>query len=144
MLPFSKHVASLGFPLRVVRQSWAAISHDGARVLFTVWKDEVVEDEYIIYPVTERRPGKILAEANDQFGAKEARSLAELAVGDESIQTYGIECIADNTTTPKRSRKSFDQFNLMKLQITKDGRGYLVAKILGTVPISSLSSQPPR
>ena len=144
MLPFSKHTASLGFPLRVVRQSWAAVSHDGARMLFTVWKDEVVEGEYIIYPVTERRPGKIPATANDQFGAKEARRLAEIAVGDARIQTYGIECIADDTTTPKRRRKSFDRSSLLELRITKNSRGYLVAKVLGTAPLNSLTTQPPQ
>ena len=141
MPPLSRHCASIGFPLRNVRWSWAAASRDGARMLFTVWRDEVRHGKYIIYPVTERRPGKMLAAANDQLGAREARRLAEVAATDAGIQTYGIECVAGNTTTPKRTRKSFDRSSLLQLRIERDGRGCLVANILGSVPHSTWGSR---
>ena len=138
MISFSKHCAAIGFPLKNVRWSWAATSPDGARMLFTIWQDETHSGKYIIYPVTERRPGQVPSAANDQLGAREALRLATIAAGDEKIQTFGILCVADNTTTPKRTRKSFDRENLLKLRINRDHRGFLVAEIQDTVSLKQI------
>ena len=127
--PFSAHCAAIGFPLRSVRWSWAARSLDGSKILFTVWQDEVSDGVYILYPVTERRPGKIPETANTQLGAREALRLAEEALGDSQISVFGILCVADNTDGLKRKRKTFDRYNLLRLRLSRDARGYLLATI---------------
>lgn len=136
---FSKHCEAIGFPLRNIRWSWAAASSSGSKVLFTVWEDEIVDGRYVIYPVTERRPGKIPLSANDQLGAREARRLAEKAISDRQIEAYGIRCEADDIKQPSRRRACFDQAHLIRLFLEIDSRGFIIAVVGEKISIHQAS-----
>ncbi len=61
---FSSFCESLGCPLKNIRWSWSAIAPDASRLLFTIWEDELFEGRSVLYPSSQRRPGKIPESSN--------------------------------------------------------------------------------
>ncbi len=136
---FSAHCAYLGFPLRNIRWSWSAVSTDGARLLFTIWEDELINGRYVLYPTTERRPRQIDEEANKRLGAREVERLARLAIEQPTVQCFGIVCRAKDPTARVRQRKSYLEDILVPL-VVREEEGTFVAYGKERVSTSHITS----
>ena len=138
MRSFSALCAYLGCPLRNIRWSWSAIAPDSKRALFTIWQDEINEGQFVLYPVSERRPGVISESANVRPGAKEVHRISLYAALNPNMPAFGIRCVAQDENAKTRSRKTFDAQTLLRLQIKRDGE-QIVAYIVGEVPVETLA-----
>jgi hypothetical protein len=130
MRTFSDHFTYLGCPLANIRWSWSAISDDGRRAIFTIWGDQVKGRLYVLYPPTERRPGKISTDADARLGAIEIKRIAEAVVADPSIEAFGVLSVAKDKNAVPRVRKTFDDRTLFRLRVERDGDRF-VAHLVG-------------
>lgn len=119
MRTFSEFFAYLGCPLHNVRWSWCAVSPDGKRALFTIWSDEVKDRQYILYPVTLRRPGFIEGDVDTRHGAEEMARIAHYAAINPEVEALGVLTIAVDPAAKPRVRKTYDDSTVFRLRITE-------------------------
>jgi 5-methylcytosine-specific restriction protein A len=127
-MSFSAFCQSIGFPLKNIMWSWAAMSDGKDRALFTIWEDEIASGEYPIWHPSYSYAGR--------HGAKERRDIA-IQVIEQDLRAYGIVCIAKDPKADVRKRIGYDSHTLLKLQIMyRDDE--IIAKIVGEVKVSHL------
>jgi hypothetical protein len=129
MRSYSEFFAYLGCPMKNIRWSWAAISGDGRRALFTIWSDEVKDRKYVLYPTTLRRPGEIAAEADYRLGAEEMARIAHYAVTTPGVESFGVLTIAKDVEATTRERATYDADTVFRLQIEAID-GMLIAHLI--------------
>ena len=134
MKSFSEFCTELGCPLKNSRWSWAAISPDKKRVVFTLWEDEIEGDKYVLYPVDKRRerPRPRPANVNDRLGAKETLEIAMVAATTPGIDIFGVHIRVKNADADTRERRDHIDHWLYRLKIESDGERY-VARISGKI-----------
>jgi hypothetical protein len=137
MPSFSQHCAALGCPLHSVRNSWAAISKDGRRAVFTIWSDEFDGREYVLHPVIDRRPTATHREVDTRFGAKEMAEIGRIVAKDPSIEALGILCVVEDKNALVRSRKDFDHRSAFVLAVRLDDER-VIAQAVGRVDVAPL------
>lgn len=134
MRSFSDFFAYLGCPLNNTRWSWSAVSADGRRALFTIWSDEVKNRQYVLYPITQRRPGLIAEEADNRLGAEEIARIAHYAATTTGVESYGVLTMAKDTTAQTRARATYDDNTVFRLRIdARDGK--YVAHLVERPPV---------
>lgn len=116
----------LGIPLHNVMWSWCASSSDKRAAIFTIWEDQIEDGEYIF--TTKPRPD----EAPNKPGRRELIRVLNESI-DSGYATYGIRCQAMDIRAIPRSRKSFDDQQLLDVRIRRDGDRY-IGRILGSIP----------
>ena len=117
MRTFSEFFAYLGCPLRNMRWSWSAVSADGHRALFTLWSDEVKNKQYVLYPVSLRRPREIPEEADSRLGAEEIARNAHYAATTQGVESFGVLTIAKDPSATTRERATYDDNTVFRLRI---------------------------
>lgn len=121
MLSFTSFCKSLGFPLKNFRWSRCALSTDGSKALFTIWEDEIGPNgRFVLFPITERRPGLIPEKANYSNGASEIKLTSQIVINNKRINSYGVICYAEDKEKMPRTRKRFNQDYLVKLEVTQE------------------------
>lgn len=121
---FSQFVADLGCPLKNVLWSWASISPEKNRAIFTVWADLLKQGRYVFLP-NKSAPWK------DTNGGRELRTILR-SVMDNRMESLGVlQYVVDPKATP-RKRKGYDPDTLLLLQFAEEDDG-LVAYVTGEV-----------
>ena len=139
MASFTEFCASLGCSLTNQRWSWAAISQDGRRIVFTVWTDEVdfPNRRYTLHPVAQRRPGEIPDSVENKLGAGESERFAKLAAADPTIEVLGVLCFAQDPAAGQRQRTTFDDRTVYRLRVEQiDGK--LIAQLVDRPEVRGL------
>ena len=121
------------------RWSWAAISADGRRIVFTIWSDEVDfrNRRYTLHPVAQRRPGEIPDSVENKLGATESERLAQLAAADANIEVLGVLCFAKDPAAGQRQRSTFDDNTVYRLRVEQID-GELIAHLVDRVEVAGL------
>ena len=122
MRTFSEFFAHLGCPLNNTRWSWAAVSSDGKRALFTIWSDEMRNRQYVLYPTTDRREG-MPEEADHRLGAEEIARIAHYAATTPGVESFGVLTFAKDTTASTRQRATYDDNTVFRIRVdSNDGK----------------------
>lgn len=138
MRAFSEHCEYLGCPLKNVRWSWAAISPDRRRALFTIWADEVKNRRFVLAPIAIRRPGPVGEAADLKTGGKEVHEIAAHAADAANVAAFGVLCTAADPMAVPRIRKHFDERTVFKLRVFRDGES-IVAELVDRIPVEKLT-----
>jgi 5-methylcytosine-specific restriction protein A len=120
---FTRFVASLGCHLRNGFY-WSATSKDQRRVVFTIWDDQLENDEYVLIP--EGSPPWMKLP-----GAHELRKHVPLALMD-GVDVLGIRCHAEDVNAPRRIRAYYDEKVLLVLKVEQRANK-TVATVVGEI-----------
>jgi 5-methylcytosine-specific restriction protein A len=105
---FTKFVDTLGCHLRI-GYFWSAASADQRRVVFTIWDDQLENDEYVLIP--EGSPPWMSLP-----GAHELRKHVPLGLID-GVEVLGIRCHAEDPNATRRVRAYYDEKDLLVLKV---------------------------
>jgi 5-methylcytosine-specific restriction protein A len=125
-LSLTAYLASLGCRLRI-GWYWSAASEDKKRVIFTIWDDQIENNEYLLLPS---------AEVDWKYlpGAYELRRHFPLARS-PGAEVYGVLCHAVDGSATRRERQYFNEHELVRLHI-REVNGDWVALLGDVVPAS--------
>jgi len=128
IMPFSAFCKSIGFPLKNVMWSWAAMSDGRDKALFTIWEDQIALGEYHLW-----HPSDSYA---DRPGARERKQIA-IEMIERNLRAYGVVCIASDPKADPRKRIGYDPHTLLKLKLVSRG-DEIIARIVGEVKVLCL------
>jgi hypothetical protein len=134
-MSFAAYCERLGTPLKNKRWSWAALSADGKRAVFTIWGDELKNRQYVLHPTRLRRPRPAGTEylADERPGAVELKRVAETALS-SGAECLGILCQAKDPAADTREREGFDHRTVFRLVLERRAGGEIVARVTARVP----------
>lgn len=122
---FSQYLVELGCPLHNRMWSWAGVSPDKARAVFTVWADHLHQGRYVLWDKADM-PYK------NTNGGRELRKIAQTAM-DNRYESLGILQYAVDTNVSPRKRKSYDSETVFLLQLVHEN-DEIVAYVTGEIP----------
>ena len=105
--------------------------------MFTIWSDEVKNRKYILYPVTERRPGFIDEDVDTRNGAEEMLRVARYVSENPEIEALGVLSVAKDVNAKPRIRATYDDDTLFRLKVT-EGRGIYTAELVSRPSVRSV------
>jgi len=141
---FTQFCEDIGVPLRNSRWSWSAINPERRKAIFTIWDNEIFPDgrTYELWN----------GAADDQRtdnGAREIKRILIEAVA-ENYDCYGIRCFPQFPLTVPRKRVSYDENNLISLQVEKIDEKFVatfrglvdseIVRLGGSIPDAMLGS----
>lgn len=129
-LSLTAYLASLGCRLRIGFY-WSAASEDKKRVIFTIWDDQIENNEYLLFP-SEDVDWKYLP------GAYELLRHFPAATS-PGAEVYGVLCHAVDDSATRRERQYFNEHELVRLQI-REVNGDWIALLGDVVPASYVRS----
>lgn len=132
----------LGCPLKSVRMSWAARSPDSQRVAFTLWADEVdwKQLSYVVHPTRDRRPRpKGFEDADDRFGSKEMREIAESALAN-GAECFGVLIKPVDPEASPREREWVEERDVFRLELARDDER-IVARLTWRGPLADVEKK---
>jgi hypothetical protein len=123
--PFAQYLVDLGCPLRNRMWSWAGISPDRARAVFTVWADQLHQGRYVLWD-KEDMPYK------HTNGGRELRQIAQTAM-DNRYETLGVLRYAVESNFYSSTGSIYDKETVFLLQLVQEN-GEIVAYVTGEIP----------
>lgn len=130
-MSFSGFCAELGLPLKNVRNSWCAISHEKRQAVFTIWDDQRILPDRSSVDFTSLADG-----SRRQHGAKEFSDVINRVI-EQRYDAYGILCWAKDPAVSPRQRQRFDRDNLIALEIAQTN-GKILAYFKGLTPADAV------